>query len=267
MQLIKTVLLVLITSVNLFGAEYQKCCDEFYQLHVDHHKDIISKGGDLFSLYNFRIRVLYTLAYIDKDTQDLINAVINDCKNLNTIVDEHSTYLKKKTTISFDQNPRLIEALQQQAKHLSNGLHKLKHENVKLRFKIAADCLSRIVELHCPKQELDWKQEPPMRQKTMEEIEHYVDTVLLICKSKIAYERAQDKSINGWLAALLCPVALFTAYCAAKKPSLATEGVAAGLTAWASYHGYTYIQLCKSPYPTDKEVHKRAAICLDPKFE
>lgn len=265
MQLIKIVLCMVSISVfNFFGAEYQKLHDQFYTKHIDAHKDVIRKDGSLFDMYIRRIHFLHTLTYIDENTQNQINAVTADYASLNNILAEHLAHVGTyKSDISFDHNQHLIAALQKQARLLKNGLQ---NQHLKFYFKIAADCLSRIVERHLPSQKIDWTQQMPMKAKTQEEKEQ-CDRLIASCKSKMVLERNQTKAFHCWLTFSISSLAVFKAYAAWQNPTIVTGGLAAALTAWAGYHGYTYNKLRKLPTPSDNDIYKSAAINLNPQFK
>lgn len=256
MNIYKIMLLnFLFSSLYILGGERQKELDNLYKKYQDEHRSVIVENRDLLRKYSDRISDLCSW---EPDSEQ--KAVLRNMKG-------KSIGMMLLSLMPLDANLELVELLQLHATVIKKALLSSKQNSeLNFQFKIAADCLSRIVKRHLPLQKLDWAQEPPMHEKSNEEkVQHAKD--LNTCKSKMLLERNQLKGLHGWLTFSLCSVAFFKAYYAFQKPSVVTGGLATVFTAWAGYHGYTYNRLNNLPAPSDIEVYKRSAICLNPNIE
>lgn len=259
--------LFLLNSFLMFGAEAPAPHIDVAKLLAqkqEEHRDVIWKGEDIIGLYGKRLEAL---AQSNGDGDSTLNYLFGKFQYAGEQLKAcMQVYGNRKNKIELNQDNTLIRALQANASLIKGGLDLAKTKpEIELKIKVAADCLSRIVTRHFPTYNLDWTQEPPMREKTQSEKDRHTGS-LIYTKTHIRKGRMVARAYHGWMSALFGPLAALSAYVAVKKPNYLTGGLAAALTAWAGYNGYQYNRVINLPAPTDDDAYKIWAFNMKPKF-
>lgn len=226
------------------------------------HGDLIDNGGKLLDLYKDNLE---KLSQCTGQGDSLLNQVFGNLQHVHeqfaTALNEYQERHDGKYTAY-----EIMPLLESQAALIKEGLKSSKDNLLlQLQFKITADCLSRWMVREFHAFDLNWKVEPLMHAKNVEERKKDAEMIKSI-KTGISKGRMVYKAFHGWMFSLFSPIAALGIFAAVKKPSIITGGLAAALTAWSGYNGYAYIHLKNLPAPSDDDAYKRWAINLKPQF-
>lgn len=254
--------LLLFFSSPLVSSEYESLAEKIFKRQKEEHKAHIKNDDmDLKQLFLHQIHQLATIPYIE-GVQEHITNVTSDFEEFVQKLENHNA-----THHKLENDEAFIKILQKQAQALRTGIIALKSvaPQVELRFRTAADCLSRVVAREFPSHTLNWLEELPLREKNKKEKEEH-EAGIAYTKNAILKSRTVSCAYHGWRSALVCPFAAYFTYIAARNKSYFAGSLAAALTAWSGYDGYAYYRLKNLPAPSEAEVLKIWAHNIEPKL-
>lgn len=249
--------LIMVTSLVAFSAEVVPALDVAKLLATtqEYHKDLITKDKPLIDVYE---NYLDGIAALNGNGEYSLNQLFGkyafEKRRLNWVMKNFQSHLTPAEVLN-DQANLFKEAL---------ALSKDNPE-IKLKIKVAADCLFRIVKQHYPSTTLDFTAEPPFREKNEKEKQsnkwNLSSSKQSILKSRMVY-----RAYTGWMTAVCTPFAACFDYLAINHPSIFTRSLAITATLWTGYNGWAYNRIKNLPYPSDEKVYKMWATNLNPKF-